>query len=179
MSEHRVASRYAKSLLELAVEQKSLDTVYTDISDFLATAHNSIELVNLLKSPIVKGDKKRAILTSLFKSANKVTVAFFDIIVRKGRENLLVEIAEEFKAQYNTLNGIASATVTSAVALSKKSLTEVEAFIKKQLNSNKVEIKTVVNPDIIGGLVIRFEDKLIDASIDHQLKEIKKALVLN
>ena len=179
MSEHRVASRYAKSLLELAGEQKALDAVNADINDFLATAHNSSELVNLLKSPIVKGDKKRNVLNSVFKSANALTLAFFDIIVRKGREALLVQIAEEFKVQYNTLNGIASATVTSAVALSAKSLAEVEAFIKKQLNSNKVEVKTEVNPDIIGGLVIRFEDKLIDASIDHQLKEIKKALVLN
>src|SRR5438067_90496 len=118
MSELRVASRYAKSLLDLSVEQHNLEEIIRDITFFKKVYEEQKPLQMLLKSPIIPGDKKNAILKQLFeRSFHKNTLAFFDVIIRKKREYFLHSIAAAFIDQYNELNKIISATVKTAVAI--------------------------------------------------------------
>jgi len=175
MSVVKVASRYAKSLLDLAKEQDKVEQVLTDIQSFNKAIENR-DLLLLTKSPIVSADKKQSIFDELFKgSFDSLTMAFFEIILRKGRESNLPEIAKSFIDQYNKLKGISKVEVTSAVKLTDKALEAIRAkLIASDVTDESIEFTTVVDPSIIGGVIIKIGDKLYDASVQRKLKELKK-----
>ena len=179
MSEIRIAARYAKSLMELAIEKGLLEQVNFDMRTLQNVCKQNHDLVNVLKSPIIKSDKKASVMQGIFGNTfNKLTLLFIDTVVRKRREMFLPLIADEFIKQYNAHNGISLATVTSATTLTAGMQASVKEFIEKETNA-RVELKTQVNPDIIGGLVIRIEDNLYDSSIAKKLNTLKKELIHN
>jgi len=170
----RVASRYVKSLLDLAVSQGALEKVHADMQLFDNTIQKSRELELMLKSPVIRHDKKLAILTALFKGKiTSLTMAFIEIITKKNREPLLPEIAGEFHNAFNVYKGIGKASVTTPVALDAKTRQEFETIVKKLSNSKQVEIEEKVDKDLIGGFILNVEDKQIDASIKNNLKKLK------
>lgn len=177
MSDFRVASRYAKSLVDLAIEQNLLDVVCADMKLFKQTIEQNQSLENLLKSPVIKGDKKLAVITQIFaNSFNKLTFSFVAIIVRKQREMILVSICEAVIAQYNEINKIATASVKTAVEASAEIKAEIQNFLQQQSGKN-VELKMQVDPSLIGGLMIQMEDRLYDASISGSLRKAKQQLL--
>jgi len=180
MSVIRIASRYAKSLLDLATEQGKVDKVLEDMQTFNeAVAQRDFELV--LKSPIIKSDKKQAIIKEIFGGQfDELTMMFLEVIVRKGREPYLAPISKEFLAQYKATQKVSSIRLTTATELAPASM----ETIKKQLlasaaTDENVEIETVINPDLIGGFVIEFDDKLYDASVAHKLELLRKEFSVN
>jgi len=177
MSEYKVASRYAKSLIDISKEQNTIEVILGDITLFQQTVKSSIALQSLLKNPVVNSGDKIAILHKLFdKSFNKTTMAFFDIVVRKKRANVLSVIAETFVEQYNILNNIIEATVKTAQPIDASVTAEIIEFIAKQ-SGKKVVLKTVISPALIGGLVIQIGDNLYDASISGRINKIKQNLL--
>lgn len=177
MSEIRIAARYAKSLMELAIDQDLLAQVNLDMRSLQAVMQQSPDLVSMLKNPIIKSDKKTLVLRELFsKGFNKLTQSFIETVVDKRREMFLPIITQEFAKQYNQRNGVSAATVTSATPLTEGMQASVKEFIEKETNA-RVDLKTLVNPDIIGGLVIRIEDDLYDSSIAKKLNVLKKELI--
>ena len=130
----------------------------------------------LLKSPIVNPDKKGTILKEIFSGKfDELSMAFINIILRKGRESYLPEIAEEFITQYRALKQISTVKVTTAAPMSEAGLEAIKAQLKgSNSTAANIEIETAVNPDIIGGFVIEFDDKLYDASVAHKLAKLKK-----
>lgn len=174
MADSRVASRYVKSLLGLAVEKKALDAVHDDMLLFSKVCKENRAFTLMLRNPIIKHDKKREILEKTFKGkVNALTLAIFDIITRKNREPLLPAIASEFHIAYNDYNGIGGATVTTAVPLDKKLRDEIEQLVKKLNDKSKVEIEEKVDPELIGGFVLNVGDRQIDASIKNRLTALK------
>ncbi len=170
----RVATRYVKSLLDLAVSQGVLEKVHDDMKLFSATVERSNDLAVMLKSPVIKHDKKRSILEALFKSrVNALTMAFIDILTRKNREPLLAEISGEFHNAYNIFKGVGRATITTTVPMDDKTRQQVEAIVKQLSNTKQVELHESVDKDLIGGFILQVEDKQIDASIKNQLKKLK------
>jgi F-type H+-transporting ATPase subunit delta len=177
MSEYRVSARYAKSILDLANEQKCLDAVLADMKAFNATVAANKELRNLLSSPIVHGDKKLSVLKSIFeKGFQKLTISFFDIVIRKKREALLVDIANNFIVQYNEMHQIASATVKSAITLSESALNEIKTHIESQ-TGKKISLTAKVDSNLIGGVVVQIGDRLFDASVSGKLGKLKQELL--
>lgn len=174
MSEIRVASRYAKSLIELAIEKGVQEEVHNDIELFNATVAGSRELQLVLSSPIIKSDKKMSILKALFGGKiNEMTMAFFQIISRKGREAVLVPIAKAFHEQYNQHKGMGSATVTTTFALNDDLRKEFKA-IAKEIGGKDVELEEKVDENLIGGYILKVGDRQIDESINRRLKELKR-----
>lgn len=180
MSLVRIASRYAKSLLELAHEQGKLDTVMGDIKVLQESAENR-DLYLMLKSPIVNGGKKKQVFQALFgESFDKMTMGFLNIIVNKGRENFLPEIANEFVEQYRKFKNISTVKVTSAKPLSADALDKIKTkLLASNSTSENVEIETQVDPSLIGGFVIEIGDKLYDSSVAHKLALLRKEFVGN
>lgn len=177
MSEIRIASRYAKSLIELANEQGVGDAVFTDMELLANTCKVSKDLVVMLKSPIIPGSKKRQILEAGFANFHKLTRLFIDTVIRKGREASLPLIAKELVRMHNEQHNIASAKVSTANVLDAKVLADIQRVLE-QKTGKKIVLETEVDPSLIGGLVVRMGDSLFDASIANQLKKIKKELVL-
>lgn len=172
MSELRVASRYAKSLLELAAEKNVLDEVHNDMQQLAKLSKDNRDFYLMLKNPIIRHDKKRAILKAIFKDANQMTLAIFDIISKKNREGYLPLIAQEFHNQYNVHQGIERAEVTTAVALDAKLRGEIEKLVAQISKFDKVELIEKVDEDIIGGYILQVGDRQIDDSLKTKLKAL-------
>lgn len=180
MQNPRLASRYAKSLLDLAVEQNKLDTTLADMKLLEAICQQNREFAAMLRSPVIKGDKKQAILNAVLTGKmSELTNAFITLLVNKGREGNLQEIAGEFTTQYNNLKNIRTVKLTTAAPVSDVVKDSIKAKVAASLNSSAVEMKTAVNPDLIGGFVLEVEDKMFDASIRRDLNDIKAQFLDN
>jgi F-type H+-transporting ATPase subunit delta len=174
MADSRVASRYVKSLLGLAVEKGVLDKVHDDMILFSKVCEQNRAFVLMLRNPIIKHDKKRDILEKLFKGkVQTLTLAIFDIITKKNREPLLPAIATEFHVAFNDYKGVGGASVTTAIPLDAKLRAEIEQIVKKLSDKKQVEITEKVDADMIGGFVLNVGDRQIDASIKNKLKALK------
>jgi len=174
MAETRVASRYVKSLLGLAEEQKALEVVHSDMLLFAKIADENRAFALMLRNPIIKHDKKREILEKIFKGkVHNLTLAIFDIITRKNREEILIDIARQFHTAYNEYKGITKGTVITATPLDASLRKELEQIVKKISDKKNVELVEKVDADMIGGFVLNVGDRQIDASIKNKLKELK------
>jgi F-type H+-transporting ATPase subunit delta len=174
MSELTVATRYAKSLIDLAQEQKALDAVREDMALFVKTLKANPELQAVLRNPIIAHGKKKSILHAIFgEKVSKVTVSFFDIMVNKSRAEILFPTALEFVNQYNVINNIVNANVVSATPLSAENLAKLTAEVK-EITGGNVILHTKVDPSLIGGFVLTIGDRQIDTSVSTSLKTIKK-----
>ncbi|WP_411274287.1 ATP synthase F1 subunit delta [Daejeonella sp.] len=174
MSEIQVASRYAKSLIDLAGEQRSVEEVKGDIELFLETCRENPELQAILKNPIISLDKKTNILDGLFSGkVHEMILSFFKIVIRKGRSGILFATAKEFINQYNVLNNVVKATVTSAAPLSQENISKIEEVVK-QSTKGEVVLSSVVDPKLIGGFILKVGDKQFDTSISSKLNKLRK-----
>ena len=171
MSSIRIASRYAKSLLDLAKDTNKVEQIKTDFALF-SDALKSRDLQLLIKSPIIKPDKKRGIFKAIFDGKiDEVTSSFFEIVIKKGRESLLPDIAKAFLEQYNTLNKITSATITTAQEVSEDVINDIKKSIPSMGGTKKID------PSIIGGYILQVGDKLIDASVKATLAKVEQEIV--
>ena len=180
MADQRVAARYAKSLLDLGQEQGILEMVKQDMDLLGQVVGDSRELRLLLRNPIVKHDKKLAILTALFQGkVSDLTMRFFTLLTQKNREGALESVAIEFKVQYNALRGIQTAEVTSATALTPALRAQMRQEVTRQSGRLDVELVENVDPDLIGGFVLRVGDRQLDDSVRSGLRKIRIALQEN
>ncbi len=174
MAESRVASRYVKSLLGLAVDQNALEQGHADMKMFDKACRESHQLLMMLQSPIIKHEKKKDILEAIFKGkVHALTMAIIDILTKKNREPLLPAIAAEFENAYNQYKGIQKATVTTTIAIDDKLKKEIEAMVKKLSDKKEVPLVTKVDKDLIGGFILNVGDRQIDASVKNRLKALK------
>ena len=174
MKQSRVTIRYAKAFLQLAIEQNLLDESFKDMSRLNKICSECKEFSLLLKSPIIKTDQKLKIINEIFiDKLGKISMMFINIITTKKRENLLASIAKSFINLYKAHKKIESATVTTATPLDEELKSEVIKFIKKH-GDQDVELTEVVDESIIGGAIIRMEDKQLDASVSSAIFELKQ-----
>jgi F-type H+-transporting ATPase subunit delta len=175
----KAASRYAKSLIDLAKEQNSLEELKNDMVFFEQLVDDNSELEAILRNPIVPLDKKAGVLQALLGGkTHQITQTFLKLMVNKGRSGILFETAKQFVNQYNALKGIVTAEVTSATPLTEANKAEVEALVKKELGATSVIIKEKTNDKLIGGFILKVGDKQFDASIAGSLNKLKKELAL-
>lgn len=173
MNESVVAYRYAKALMDLAIEQKVVDHVNKDMSYFLEVCDAEREFYAVMANPIVRHDKKLKILEKIFKNkVHDVTYSIFNVLTRKNREGLIHSIAVEFKKLYNNLNKIEVAKVISVVPLSSLQREEFIGLIKKATGKT-VELVEEIDENLIGGYVLRVGDMQIDTSIKKRINELK------
>lgn len=175
MQNTRVASRYAKSLLGLAAEKGKLEQVYNDMLYLQQLNKGSREFLNLLRSPVVKADVKIKAINAVTKGKiNDITIAFTTLLINKTREADLPEVITSFIQQYKKKKNINTVKLTTAVPVSDEVKKQLIEQVKKTANLQNIELETTVDPDIIGGFVLQLGDKLIDASIAYELKNVSR-----
>lgn len=173
MSELRVASRYAKSLIELAAEKGVLEQVHEDMKMFTSVVSQNRAFQLLMRNPIVKSDKKLAVINGVFKGkVQEMTLAFFNIVARKNRESILEFVATEFEKQYNVMKGIQRASVTSAAPLSPALRQQLGEKLANETGKT-IQLEEIIDPSLIGGFVLRVGDRQIDSSVKHSLRKLK------
>src|SRR6476469_6022111 len=149
MADQRVAARYAKSLLDLGKDMGTLDAVKADMDLLSKTMAESRDLRLLLRNPIVKHDKKLAILKAIFEGkVSDMTLRFFTILTEKNRESAIEGIGPEFLAQYNAMQGIQSAEVTSATPLTAVARLELRKLVTQQTGLAEVQLTEKVDPEL-------------------------------
>ncbi len=171
MTDNRVATRYAKSLIELAIEKGVVDKVHDDMKMFAELCQNNRDFLLMLKNPIINHDRKRKILHQLFEGkVEPSTIAIFDIITRKNREEYLPAIANEFVSQYRTHKNIQKAVVTTPFPLTGELRAKFREMIAQQTGGMSIELEEKVDEELIGGFILKIGDKLMDNSVQHKLQ---------
>lgn len=174
MSEFKVASRYAKSLIDLAREQNALEAIHTDMQQVISVLKSNPMLQAVLKNPIIKLDRKESILRALFgKTGHPALVSFFSLLVKKGRAGILFAAAQEFIREYNAEKGIIEASVISAAPLSEEHRRQIMAIVQNN-GGNEVILNNEVDPELIGGFILTVGDRQIDASIAGKLNKLEQ-----
>jgi F-type H+-transporting ATPase subunit delta len=175
MSVQRIATRYAKSLIEIAQEKGKLDRVMEDVRSFREVAKNK-DFYLLIKSPIIKSDKKAKIFKQLFEGKyDSLTLSFLNVLLSKGREKYLADVANEFIDQYREIRQISTVRLTTASKLSDVHVQEIIMKLKAtDVVFKNVELETSVKPGLIGGFIIEFHNCLYDASLAHKLDLLRK-----
>jgi F-type H+-transporting ATPase subunit delta len=174
MSNYRVAYRYGTALLQSAEEEHLLEQTASDAKMIAETVRANRELRLLLASPIIVKQKKKRVLDELFeKRIGRVMLRFLNLLTEKDREGELLDILEQFLHLLDEKRGILRVEVASAV-----DLTETERDqLKRRLESYTG--KTLVpgfrrDPTLLGGFVVRLDDKVIDATLAHQLSLLRE-----
>jgi F-type H+-transporting ATPase subunit delta len=172
MRSTKSAIRYAKAILELSSETNAVDQVASDMERIVEAGNDTGDFQVFLNSPVIKTDKKISILKVLFPEFTELTTSFIELITKNKREYLLTEIASAFVSLLKKQNGIVPISVTSAVKLEKQTLNQILEKLKSHVDG-AFEVTEEVDPSLIGGFVVRMEDKQIDASIASQLNRMK------
>lgn len=180
MSVVRIATRYAKSLLELANEQGKLEAVHNDVL-LLQSAAKNRDLYLLLKSPIIQADKKIAVMKALFgDKMDALTLAYVSLLANKGREGYLPEIATEFLSQYRSYKKITAVRIVTAEPIGEAVLSSIRSkIIASGAATPNLEVETATDASLVGGFVLEFDNKRYDASLAHQLDEMKDLFTQN
>lgn len=174
MSNGKLSRRYAKSLIDLAKEQNALDAAFSDMQHVLNSCKSSREFSVMLKSPVISTDKKVAILSDYFSTTvSQLTLSFILLLAKKRRESYVEEIAASFVEQYRAIKGIATAVVSTPVQLTEEAKKKILEIVEGATKA-KVELTEVINPELIGGFILRVGDKQVDTSISTKINLLKR-----
>jgi F-type H+-transporting ATPase subunit delta len=180
MPNPRLAARYAKSLIDLSLEQGKLEEVYQDNLYLKSIIRVSPELVSILNNPVIHSDQKLKIQQALtFSETGEITKLFVSLLIKKGREGYLPEIVNAFIEQYKEYKGIYTVTLTTAIPVSDDVKNSIIGRIKREGNMKEVELISVVQENIIGGFILEGNGKRIDASVAYDLTKIKNRFLTN
>jgi len=174
MKDARPALRYAKAVLNLAKDTKAETEVNVDMQLIASTISENGDLAVMLKSPVIKASEKKKVLNALFSGKiNVISLGLFDLLEENKRMNMLLSIAKQYAIIYDFLKSIQVAKVTTAVPLTKELEAKVLAKIV-ELTGKKASLENIVNPNVLGGFILRVGDVQYDASISNHLNELRK-----
>ena len=173
MKDTRAAIRYAKAILDIAVDQKATKAVEKDMRAVVGTITDSRELRDMLESPVLKGSAKKKALSGIFKDAHTISVGLINLLVDNKRIGMLNEVALKYIILNEQLKGEDVAFVTTAVPMTKELEGKVLAQVAK-LTGNEVTVQNKVDESIIGGFVLRVGDLQFDASVANKLNNLKR-----
>lgn len=174
VSTKKLERRYANALFDVAVGKKTVDKVAKDLEALKETLASSEDLQKLIVNPTVQREVLGSLFEGLLKKikADKLTISFMHLMADRRRLAILDGMISQFLKKYAKHQGLVEVTVTTAIPLDKKRQTQ----LKKQLESNigkSVKIEMAVNPDILGGMIIKVGSQMLDDSIVSKLNRIK------
>ncbi len=175
----KVAKRYAQGLLDFTQETGNTQTVFGEMKDVVKIMNESRDLNAFFATPFIDSKKKIASASEIFKSFSPVSQNMITLIIRQGRETEMKNIAQEFINKVEDLQGIQRLTLTSASALSQQNVNDIlktSGLVKEGTN---FDLQTNINPEILGGYILRVGDQQIDASVKTKLNKLRKDFQLN
>ena len=172
----RAAIRYAKAILETAVSSGKANQVNEDMKSIIAAVDSSADLNQFLASPIITSDLKMNALSEVFSSVQAETKSLFRLLQENKRFEIVAAIASQYNAQFDEMNGVEVANVTTAFPITA----DLEAQILAKaatISTKKLTIQNTVDPSIIGGFILRIGDKQYNASVSNRLQELKREFI--
>jgi len=173
----KAANRYAKSLLDLSVEQNKLNEVKADMELIREALNSSKELSLLVASKVISEDQKGKGLTAIFGGKiSELTTRFINLLTKNQRADLIPGICVDFIRQYKVHNRILSVEIESAVKLPAETINAIRQSIASD-QWKEIEITETIDPELIGGFVVKTNNYLFDASVSSRLNDLKRDLV--
>jgi len=170
---YKLSHRYAKSIIDLSIEQDKLDTVHADVLLLDKTISTNSELVAMLRSPVIPSDKKLRVMSLVFESKiDAITWKFIELVIKKGRESNLVDFGKSFIDQYNVIKKITKVNITTAFELSENVMETIKQNLAKSLPNVNLQIAAKTDQKLIGGFKLQYGDNLYDATIQKKLKDL-------
>lgn len=176
MNDSKISVRYAKALFMLAQDRKVLDEVRADVELVFGLIQTVDKFAFFIDSHTLSPEKKNAIINSVFKnSITKETHDFLNLLVKNKRETFLPMIVRNYLTMYKKYKGIQKAVFTTVITPSADLQQKVKKMVAESFDA-RIELELIQDMDILGGFILRVEDKQIDASVSKQLKQIKSQL---
>lgn len=173
MKSTKLAGRYAKALFEFARQQGEIERVNKDLALVKAVIKENHELKAIIESPIIFPDKKNDIFSDLFSGKiSDITFGFLSLIIKKKREPSLGAICDEYLILYNIHHNIKIAHVTTATPLNPELAASLQKLLEEETHAT-IQIQEKVDENIIGGLLVKIDDFLFDASILSRINKLR------
>lgn len=176
MIEQRVSSRYALALMNTAKQENLVDDVYQDFKLVSEYVHASRELRSLLKSPVISHWQKKNSFKEIFEGKIHVlTLNFLILLAEKRREGLTLDIIEQFHKQFNEFKGLLPIDITSATELDEAMRAKIILKLT-EITGKKIISNFIIDKSLKGGVQVRIDGWVYDASLANQLKTLYKSL---
>ena len=172
-----LAGRYATALLDLAEGEKAVDAVAEDLRSLQTMIDESSDMVRLLRSPVISRDDQLKAISALMDKAkmNALTKRFIGVVATNRRLFALASIIKAYLSILSQRRGEVTAVVTSATELSEKQVKDLGASLKK-ITGSDVAVETAVDPDLLGGLVVKVGSRMFDSSLRTKLQHLSLAM---
>ena len=168
-----IAAVYARSLFEVAKEQDKLDKIRDQLGEFADALDATRELQVFFFSPYFSTIEKQDGLDRAVSDADPILVNFLKLLIENHRMPVIFRVRREFDQLWRQENKLLPVTVTSAVELDKATVNQIGDRIAEQ-TGRKIELSATVEPEILGGLVVRVGNSILDASIRNRLEQLRK-----
>lgn len=168
-----IAQVYARALFEVAKENGDLDEVRAQLAQFADAVDESRELQTFLFSPYFSTDEKKDGLHKAVDGATDAVLNFLELLVEKHRMPAIFRIRRDFDSLWREENKLLSVQLTSAIELDDETVAGLGRTIGER-TGRKVDVTATVNPDILGGIVLRVGNSILDASIRNRLESLRK-----
>lgn len=168
-----IAQVYARSLFEVASEQGKLDVVKQQLDEFAGALHDNRELAVFFFSPYFSTEEKKSGLHKGVEGADPAVMNFLEALIERHRMPVIFRIRADFEALYEKTNKLLPVQVTSAVELDPETIESLGRRIGEQ-TGNEIELSSKVDPEILGGIVLRVGNFIMDASIRTRLEQLRR-----
>ena len=176
MKESRAAIRYAKAIFSLANENDMSSSVYEDMLFYINLSSNEKSFSEMLANSVINTKSKHDIILSLNNNTSVFSKNLIGLLISNKRLSILVDVCNAYKSLYETANDMTKAIVVTAVPITN-SIKEAALTKISSISSKKVEINNVIDKNILGGFILRYDGKEYNASLSNKLQKIKKELI--
>lgn len=177
MIEQRVSTRYAQALLDTALQEGHVDLLLKDFKTIAKAVKDTKELKALTFSPLVRNWIKKKIYIEIFEGkVDKLAMDFLLLLTKKNRDNLIYSIAYQYEKLYDKMNNRLHIEITSAVEMSEESKNKIVSRLT-EWSGKTILPKYYTDDTIKGGMLVKIDDWVYDASVKNQLRKLHKRLV--
>jgi F-type H+-transporting ATPase subunit delta len=168
-----IAEVYARSLYEVADEHDVSDTVHEQLGEFADALHDDRQLTAFFFSPYFSGEEKKEGLRKMLSGAEEIFMNFLEVLAERHRMPAIFRIRQRYDQMWDDAHKLLPVQVTSAIELDRATVDSIGERIGEQ-TGREVELSSAVDPDILGGIVLRVGNFILDASIRNRLNQLRK-----
>jgi ATP synthase F1 delta subunit len=168
-----IAEVYARALFEVAQDQDKLDEIHDELGAFADAISENRDMARFFFSPYFSTNEKKEALHKTVSGADDAFMNFLEALLERHRMPVIFRIRDRFNRLWDEENKLLPVEITSAIELDKKTVNDIGKSIGDQVD-RKVELSSTVDPEILGGLVLRVGNFVLDASIRHRLEQLRK-----
>jgi len=172
-----ISDPYAQALMSLAQDQNLEDQFGEDSQAVLELLVASEELEQFLRNPLIGEDAKKGVLGEISSDLNPLFKNFLKLLVDKGRVGFIVPVLQRYQELLRQLRGTVLAEVTSAIDLSESQQDQIRQKVVVMTRAERVDLDVSIEPDLLGGVIIKVGSQVVDASLRGQLRRLSMQLV--